>query len=139
MRLLLERLQLGKDCTIGSLSIDSDFECWILEDVVREVKGQPVASWKLPGETAIPYGTYEIDITMSARFKRPLPLLLNVDGYSGIRIHPGNVAANTDGCLLPGLDWHGASVGRSQLAFDALFAKLRAAKSLGQRIFIEIV
>jgi len=139
MRLLLERVQLSSDCTIGSLQVDGDFECWTLEDVVREVKGQPVASWKIPGQTAIPYGTYQIDITMSARFKRLLPILLNVPGFDGIRMHPGNVPANTDGCLLPGLDRHTGSVGRSQLAFDALFAKLRAAKSLGQKIFIEIV
>ena len=68
MQLLLERLELKTDCTIGSISIDGDFECWVLEDVVREVKGQPVASWKIPGETAIPFGRYAIDITMSARF-----------------------------------------------------------------------
>lgn len=139
MQLLLERLELKSDCTIGSLSVDGDWQCWVLEDVVREVKGQPVASWKIPGETAIPYGRYAIDITMSARFKVLLPLLLNVPGYSGVRIHPGNVAANTEGCLLPGMDRHAASVGSSRLAFDALFARLRAAKAAGLPIEIEIV
>jgi hypothetical protein len=139
MRLQLERLQKDLDVTIGSLSIDGDWECWICEDTVREVPGQPVSAWKVKTATAIPFGTYEIDITMSARFGKQLPLLLNVPGFDGIRIHPGNTAADTDGCLLPGADRLAKSVGHSVKAFDQLFARLRAAKSLGQKIFIEIV
>jgi hypothetical protein len=138
MKMLLERLQLDADVTIGSLSIDGEFECWVLEDPVREVPGQPVASWKIPGETAIPYGMYSIDITRSARFKVDLPLLLNVPGYAGVRIHPGNTTANTEGCLLPGFDRLAKSLGQSRKAFDALFAKLRVAHIRREPITIEI-
>lgn len=138
MKLLLERLQLDPDVTIGQLLIDDDFECWVVEDVVREVPGQPVANWKVYGQTAIPRGTYKVDITPSTRFKRDLPLLLNVPGFAGIRIHPGNTAADTEGCLLPGLDRHAKSVARSRMAFDALFAKLQQAKRRGEPITIEV-
>ena len=65
MKMLLERLQRDPDVTIGSLSIDGDFECWVLEDTVREVPGQPVAAWKVHGKTAIPFGTYDVTISPS--------------------------------------------------------------------------
>lgn len=138
MKLKLERLQRDPDVTIGSLSVNGTFECWICEDAVREVPGQPVESWKVAGQTAIPAGTYVVDITFSTRFKRDLPVLLDVPGFSGIRIHPGNTAADTEGCLLPGDTRESKRVGLSRVAFDRLFAKLRVAKVKGEPITIEV-
>jgi hypothetical protein len=117
MKMKLDRLQLDPDVTIGALSIDGDFACWICEDTVREVAGQPVASWKIAGKTAIPRGTYRVDITFSNRFQRDLPLLVDVAGFVGIRMHPGNKATDTDGCLLPGEDRLPNGVARSRIAF----------------------
>jgi hypothetical protein len=138
MMMRLERLQRDPDVTIGALSVDGNFECWVCEDTMREQPGQPVSAWKVPGKTAIPAGAYAVDITMSARFGRDLPLLVNVPGFTGIRIHPGNTAADTDGCLLPGEDRLAKSVGRSRIAFDRLFAQIRVAKLKGERITIEV-
>lgn len=139
MDMLLERLQLDSDVSIGSLSIDGDFECWILEDTVREIPGKPVAAWKVPAKTAIPYGTYVVDVTFSNRFQKPLPILLDVPGFSGIRIHPGNYPADTEGCLLPGCDRLAKSLGRSRKAFDALFIKIKDAKTRREKMSIRIV
>lgn len=138
MKLTLERLQRDTDVTIGALSVDGDFECWVCEDPVREVPGQPVSAWKIKGQTAIPAGTYRIDITRSARFGVDLPLLLAVPGFDGIRIHPGNTAADTEGCLLPGAMRLAKSVGQSRVAFNALFAKLRVAHIKREPITIEV-
>jgi len=138
MKLKLERVQRSPVCTIGSLTIDGAWQCWTLEDPVREVPGMPVEKWKVYGETAIPFGTYKVDITMSARFKRMLPILLDVPGFSGIRIHPGNTAVDTEGCLLPGEQRFAHSVGRSQLAFQALFVHLWGARQRREAISIEI-
>jgi hypothetical protein len=138
MLLQLERVQRDADVTIGALSVDGDFECWVCEDAVREVPGQPVSAWKVYAKTAIPVGTYTVLVTPSARFKRDLPLLDAVPGFAGIRIHPGNTAADTEGCLLPGEMRLAKSVGRSVVAFDRLFAKIRAAKARGERVVIEI-
>lgn len=138
MKLELERVQRDVDVTIGSLTIDGVWQCWIVEDAVREVPGQPVEAWKIKGQTAIPRGVYSIVINRSARFQRDLPLLLDVPGFEGIRIHPGNTHADTEGCLLPGEIRLAKSVGRSQAAFGALFAALRDAIARGASPTIEI-
>jgi len=132
MKLTLERLQLGADFTIGKLSINGEFECWTLEDVVRD------SAPKVFGKTAIPYGVYEVDITYSPRFDRFMPLLLAVPGFSGVRIHTGNYATDTEGCILVGLDRRPGMIGRSRDAFNLLLPKLQAAKDNNDLITIEI-
>lgn len=138
MKLELNRLQCDPDVTIGELRIDGEFFCWTCEDAVREVPNQSVWLWKIAGKTAIPRGRYVVTITMSARFKRDLPLLLDVPGFAGIRIHPGNTASDTEGCILPGFDRHGKSVGSSRKAFDLLFNKLKDASRRGELVWIEV-
>jgi hypothetical protein len=132
MDLLLDRTECNANCTIGSLSINGVLECFTLEDVVR------ADGVKIPHETAIPAGRYTVDITFSPKFNRDLPLLLNVQGFVGIRIHPGNTANDTEGCILVGRHRAGNSITESRLAFDALFPKLRAAKAQGESILMEV-
>ena len=131
MKLKLERTYCGPSCTIGSLYVDGAFECFTLEDIVR-------AGEKVPGDTAIPAGSYNVVITPSNRFKRDLPLLENVPNFSGIRIHPGNTAEDTEGCLLVGRTKGTSFVGESKAAFTALFAKLRQALDEGDTVTIEV-
>lgn len=120
MHLLLTRSPSAHDCTLGTLYVDGAFECYTIEDVVR-------TGPKVYGKTAISAGTYEVAINYSNKFKRDLPLLLNVPGFAGIRIHSGNTAADTLGCILVGQTQTKTSVGSSRKAFDALFAKMLAA------------
>jgi hypothetical protein len=132
VKLKLVRVTLTPQSTIGCLYIDGAFECYTLEDVVR------ADGIKVFGETAIPKGTYAVDITPSPRFKRELPLLTNVQGFVGIRIHPGNTASDTEGCILVG-QGKGANVITSSVkAFNALFPKLQAAKARGESILIDV-
>lgn len=104
--------------TIGDLYVDDVWECYTLEDV--EQLGP-----KVPGQTAIPTGWYKVVITMSPRFKRLLPLLVDVPGFDGIRIHPGNDAEDTHGCLLVGQTKGDDTIGGSRAAFNALYLKLQ--------------
>jgi len=129
MNLKLIRKYPAQDCIIGELYINDVFECYTLEDVERPVKIQNV--------TAIPRGLYQVTITHSNHFNRDLPLLLNVPNYEGVRIHPGNTAADTEGCLLVGKAKTSNTVTQSRDAFAALFPKLQAALSV-EKIFIEI-
>lgn len=130
MNIRVLRKTFTEESTIGELSINGQFECFTLEDKVRAVK--------IHGKTAIPTGIYEVVITFSDRFKKPLPLLLNVPNFAGIRIHPGNKAADTEGCLLVGTTKAKDFVGSSKVAFKALFEKIEAAAKK-EKVFIEIV
>jgi hypothetical protein len=127
MQLRLIREPSKDGATLGVLFVDGTFECFVLEDVLREQPGQPVSAWKVPGDTAIPAGRYRVDITQSPRFKRRLPLLAHVPGFEGIRIHPGNAPGDTEGCLLPGRVRGKGLVMESRLAFDILFHRLDTA------------
>lgn len=107
MKLELKRIYFDQLRTISELSVNGEFFCNVLEDVDRGLDSSmslsEIQELKVHGATAIPYGTYKIVISYSPRFGKYLPLLLNVPGYSGIRIHPGNTEVDTEGCLLPGV------------------------------------
>jgi hypothetical protein len=130
MNLKLVRKTFTEESTIGELSVNGKFECFTLEDKVRAVK--------IHGKTAIPAGIYEVVITFSDRFRKPLPLFLNVPNFAGIRIHSGNTAADTEGCILVGTSKGKNFVGGSRVAFNALFPKLQKALTR-EKIFIEVV
>jgi len=128
VKLELKRVKLGEEFTIGKLSVDGKFICYTLEDTVREQVGVPVEQWKVMSKTAIPTGTYPVTITMSNRFKTMLPLLGNVPGFSGVRIHTGNSAKDTEGCILVGAGWDGKSgwISSSAVAFAQLLPLLES-------------
>lgn len=143
MELKLIRKYFTGKSTVSELYINNKLFCHVLEDVDRALDskmGKARIGWlKQYANTAIPYGKYEIVNTYSNRFKKYLPLLVNVPGYDGIRIHPGNYHTDTEGCLLPGtynpkvIDF----VGNSKITFDALFKILQDAEKK-EKIFIEI-
>jgi hypothetical protein len=122
-RLLLWRRVFTDVSTIGDLMDNGKLVSYVLEDAVRK--------HKIPKTTAIPMGTYEIKITKSPRFsqaKKPvpyLPELLGVAGFTGVRIHHGNTASHTDGCLIVGLEKDGDWVGHSRLALAKVIRLIR--------------
>jgi hypothetical protein len=132
MDLLLQRERPANGCTLGRLSIDGEFECWTLEDLER-------TGPKIHGKTAIPPGTYSVRVTWSPRFNTRLPELINVPGFEGIRIHPGNTADDTEGCILVGADKGRAAILRSRAAFAPLLAKLEGAQARGEPITLRIL
>lgn len=126
MNLILKRIHEGETFTVGQLYEETKYGlspiCYTLEDKVRQVEGQPVKDWKVQDKTAIPTGTYDVAVTMSNRFKVKLPLLQDVEGFTGVRIHSGNHSGNTEGCILVGMTWDGKSdwIGSSKVAMSAL-------------------
>ncbi len=79
---------------IGDLFIDDVFFCHTLEDEKR------ADGVKVYGKTAIAPGTYNVKITYSNRFKRKMPLILDVPMFKGIRLHGGNTSKDSHGCPL---------------------------------------
>lgn len=129
MELTLKRCEFTDASTVGELFVNGAFECYTLEDKVRLVK--------VKGMTAIPTGRYEVVVSYSTRFGRALPLLLNVPNFEGIRIHAGNTADDTEGCILVGRSKAVDFVGSSRAALDTLFDKIRQAAAV-EKIFIQI-
>ncbi len=133
MKLEVSRLWPDTACTIGTLSVDGAPMCFTLEDIVR-----PPDEPKVFGQTAIPAGIYKVIVTHSPHFGCDLPLLVDVPNFDGVRIHPGNVAADTEGCILVGMDHLSDSIGRSRIAFGELMPKIEAAIARGEEITIEV-
>ena len=132
MDIAIKRIYKGAEYTVGRLSIDGKYFCDTLEDAVR------APGVKVRGKTAVPEGRYRVVLTESPRFKRILPLLVDVPNFEGVRIHPGNTAEDTEGCLLVGFNQVKGKVVASRATFQKLFEKLWAADQAGEEIWTEI-
>lgn len=143
LNLKLERKWKKEKYTIGNLFINGVFFSNVLEDTVRglcqDMTPEEIQKIKVYGETAIPAGKYEVRITLSARFRCPLPLLINVPGYEGVRIHAGNTARDTHGCLLPGKNDRVGQVSNSRATMAALQKQIEEAIYQNSKVYIEIV
>lgn len=114
MKLTLKRIFKGENYTIGRLFLDGKYFCDTLEDTVRD------DGLKVYGKTAIPAGTYDIELCASYRFQRLMPRLLNVPNFSGVLIHWGNTEDDTDGCILVGQNKIKGKVINSRDTFNKL-------------------
>jgi hypothetical protein len=106
MHILLTRDTWTPTSTTGTLSIDGKPFGFSLEDVDRSLNQSDdpsrIQRLKVPGATAIPYGTYTVRKTWSPKYGRHMPEVCDVPGFRGIRIHAGNDDGDTAGCILPG-------------------------------------
>lgn len=132
LELMLRRRWFTALSTIGTLACDA-WSCFTLEDRTRNPDEA-----KVMHQTAIPRGRYRVLLTPSPRFGRVLPILEKVPNFTGIRIHPGNTATDTSGCILVGLRRHENRISQSRSAFDELFKRLIVAASHGREIWISI-
>ena len=139
MRLTLMRIANKPTYTIGKLYIDGCYYCDVLEDTDRglddDMKESEILKKKIKGQTAIPTGTYPVKITYSPKYKKLMPLIDNVKGYQGIRIHSGNTHKDTEGCLLVGMNKEVGKVLESRKTFNALYKILTGTK---ENIIIDI-
>lgn len=138
MRLFIQRERPTALSTPGTLFLDGEQFCWTLEDVVRETPGRHVSAWKIPGKTAIPSGSFKLTLTDSPKFKRKLPELHNVPGFTNVRMHSGNKSEDTEGCILVGYGRERDYVTRSREAESALVLRIMAAELRGEPVILEI-
>lgn len=141
MKLELKRIALRDTYTIGNLYIDGVYFCDTIEDKVRDLNKNGVfdnGEFKVKGETAIPYGTYEVVWSYSPRFKRYTPRLLNVKSFAGVLIHGGNTARDTEGCIILGQNKVKGKVINSKEFVNKLYPIIKNACQKG-KVTIEVV
>lgn len=145
MELTLNRIYLYPDRTVGKLNVDGKYFCDTLEDTERLFWSLPnflgrLIGKKIYGKTCIPRGRYRVTMAYSSRFKKRLPLLIDVPQFEGILIHSGNTVADTSGCILVGtIDKNDEKIigGTSTPAITKLIALIEKAEKTG-KVFITI-
>ena len=153
MKILIDRKWPKDTYTIGRLYVNGTYFCNTLEDRDRGLDNRMTESQinrkKVYGETAIPKGTYAMDMnTVSPKYKAVawyeklcggrMPRLQNVPGFSGILVHPGSTALDTKGCILVGRNTEVGKLTQSRDTFQQLYWKMNAAAKRGEAITIEI-
>ena len=147
MELILERIAKRKTYTIGRLYIrrqvideylpgtEDLYFCDTLEPTWRDYAN---GAYKVKGRSAIPEGRYAVVISWSPKFKQWLPILLGVPKFEGIRIHAGNTSADTEGCILVGLNKLVGQVVDSRIWLHRLKQKIVEAKGRDEPVWITI-
>lgn len=137
MNLLLNRMWPTDKSVTGCLYIDNVFEAFTLEDKDRNLESGGV---KIPKETVIPKGRYKVVVDWSDRFQRPMPHILDVPQFTGIRFHVLNTVEETEGCIGLGRDRgeDNYTIINSAVAFNAFFKKLFNVWATGEEIWLEI-
>ena len=163
MELILERIAKQKTYTIGHLYIQSHnlstplpssplpsggagggpqgegAFCDTLEPTWRDYRH---GGRKIKGCSAIPEGRYAVVITWSPKFRMWLPLLLGNEDFrrewKGVRIHAGNTAQDTEGCILVGQNLKKGMVLNSRIWLKRLIDKISEAKNRGEAVWLTV-
>lgn len=142
MEIKVNRIARKGGYTIGRLFINNEYFCDTLEDTDRGLKDtmqvNEILAKKRKGVTAIPTGKYDVILTFSPRFKRVLPLLLSVKCYEGVRIHAGNTAEDTEGCLLVGENKIKGQIVNSRATLERLMSVLLECEKKKEKVTITI-
>ena len=136
MKLRLYRDTFTEDSTIGELLVDGSFFSYSLEDYDRKTEA---GGKKVYGKTCIPRGIYDVVIDFSPKYNKEMPHILNVPGFEGVRIHPGNAAKDSEGCILVGSTKSKDFIGNSVVTFNKLMALMDEAYAKAMPITLEIV
>jgi hypothetical protein len=126
--------------THGRMYFEGVAFCHTCEDEDRRLEDGPthVGSTKVYGKTAIPRGKYRLITSESPRFGRILPEVLKVPGFTGIRIHGGNTAEDSHGCILVGQEKRATGVGKSAAVVQRIIDTIDDAAELGIETWLEV-
>lgn len=143
MKLKLKRVYFNDKYTIGKLYICDEYFCDTIEDVNRDLNkdgdlNDPGES-KIMHKTAIPFGSYKVVVNLSNRFKRLLPLLIDVPHFDGIRIHNGVDETSSSGCIIVGKNTEVGKLTKSREYMNLLTDKLLSEQSKGITITIDVI
>lgn len=131
MNLLLLRNERAAKYTTGYLYWENSYVCDTLEPHCIDWEFEQ----KTLGETAIPEGTYRVQLRWSNHFRTTLPMVCDVPHFEGVLIHPGNTTSDTRGCILVGeetvqIEPDNVCLRNSRKALRQLMSLLRSADNI---------
>lgn len=137
MLIEIKRYEFGNHYTIGAMLVDGLTLGHTLEDKDRKIEEFGPGA-KIKGETAIPRGRYEVILSYSHRFRKVMPEVLGVPGFTGVRIHGGNSHEDTEGCPLLGAVKDGETI-RDCAGVNALLRRrIEMAERRKERVWLEV-
>lgn len=122
--------------TLGRLYRNGLLFCFTCEDEDRELEKNP--GKKVKALSAIPRGRYRLVVSVSARFKRELPEVQGVPGFTGIRIHGGNRAEDSEGCILTGSVRTRDGVAKCADTVNEIVRLIKLADKNGEETWLEV-
>jgi len=141
MEIRVKRTDFTDESTIGELYINDKLSMYTLEDLDRGLKDEMpiegIKALKVHSLTAIPTGRYQLVMSFSNRFQKYLPEILNVKGFAGIRMHTGNKAADSEGCILVGKTKTKNFISGSKVAFEGLLREIQRVEKK-EKIYITV-
>ena len=147
MEIQLKRVVRADRYTEGRLSFDGTYVCDTIEDRDRDINRNgrlDCDEVKIQGETAIPNGRYRVTPEYSPKFSpryggRRIPTINDVPGFSGIRMHTGNDARDSEGCVIVGIRHTAGEVRDSRLTlFDKVMPPMEAADARKEEMWITV-
>lgn len=127
--LKVKRLYKKEKYTIGKMYLNNQYVCDTLEDTDRgltnDMSIEEIKAKKVYGETAIPTGTYKLIVDWSLKYQKNMPHILDVKGFDGVRIHSGNTAKDSLGCILVGKNKEVGKVLDSRNTYNYLMDLIR--------------
>lgn len=121
--------------TFGKWFVDGVYLAETLEDTDRDLESGGV---KVPGKTAIPRGRYHMRLSISSRFRKVMPEIFTVPGFTGVRVHGGNTEANTEGCPLLGSVREATRISNCAGVNQRLINLMEAAEARGEEIWLDV-
>lgn len=130
------RVASGENYTRGRVYLDNVFFCHSCED--EDMFLEDGKQEKEYGRTAIPRGRYRVITSFSNRFQRMLPAILDVPGFEGIRIHGGNRAEDSHGCILVGKVRTSTGIAQCKDTVQRIIDQIDDAAELGIETWLEV-
>ena len=139
MTIRIDRKWKKAEYTISRVFIHGNYlGCNALEDtdrgLLQSMQIAEIQKRKIKGKTAIPRGYYDVKVTWSEKYQRNMPLVMDVPGFSGIRLHSGNAAKDTEGCILFGKNDKVGWISDSRYWTDKIYRLIDAALKKGEKV-----
>lgn len=134
MKIEVKRTYLKQGYTIGRFYVDGTYMCNTMEPTRRDLSTEA----KVPGKTAIPEGTYLVDMSWSNKMRGCRPFIIGVPHFQGVMIHEGNIPSQTAGCILLGENTVRGMLKNSRHHVNKVCRMIEDAENRGEMVTLQV-